>query len=115
MTKCVFSESKGVTYVYEMTQQPKYSHDPAYGPESARKPSFCECDHTDDMTFTMGIPLTDKKLSIEAKFTDDEKELSKEWMKYIVNFAENGWVVGCNIYQIDENFHKPRLCNLANL
>ena len=76
--------------MYVMTQKPRYNHDPAYGPESARKAPFCECDHADDIIFTMGTPLTNRKLTFDAKFSDDEKALSKEWMKYIVNFAKHG-------------------------
>jgi len=75
-----------------MTQQLRLSHDPDYGPENARKPEFCECDHTDDIVFTFGIPLTEEKLTVNAKFTNDEKALSQEWMNYIVNFATNGYV-----------------------
>ena len=76
--------------MYWMTQQLKYNHDPAYGPESARKVAFCECDHGDDTVFTYGLPLMDRKLTFDAKFTDDEKTLSIEWIKYVANFAKNG-------------------------
>ena len=76
--------------MYVMTQQLQLNHDSAYGPENARKPEFCECDHTDDVIFTFGLPLSEQKLAFDAKFTEDEKKLSKEWMKYIVNFAANG-------------------------
>ena len=78
--------------MYVMTQQPRFHHDPAYGPESARKASFCECDHADDVMFSLGLPLTNRKLSLEVTFTNDERSLSREWMKYIVNFANNGYV-----------------------
>ena len=76
--------------MYVMTQQLQLHHDPAYGPETARKPEFCQCDHTDDIIFTFGLPLIDQKLTFDVKFTEDEKKLSREWMKYIVNFANNG-------------------------
>ena len=77
--------------MYVMNQQLQLNHDSAYGPESARKPEFCECDHTDDIVFTFGIPLAEHKLTINARFTDDEKQLSRDWMKFIVNFATNGY------------------------
>ena len=70
-----------------MTQVLEYNHNSNYGPECARKPSFCKCDHGDDMIFTFGMPLMRKSASC---FTENEKDLSKEWMKYIVNFAKNG-------------------------
>ena len=76
--------------MYVMSQQPQVNHK---GPERARKPEFCECDHGDDLIFTFGLPLTDRKLTFDAKFTEDEKKLSKEWIKYIVNFATNGYVL----------------------
>jgi len=73
--------------MYVMKQQLQYNHS---GPEKARKADFCECDHGDDMIFTFGMPFTDSNLSFDPKFTEAEKELSREWMKYIVNFASNG-------------------------
>ena len=73
--------------MYVMTQQPQYNH---HGPEKSRKPHFCECDHGDDIIFTFGIPFIDRKVSFDPKFTEDEEKLSREWMKYIVNFATNG-------------------------
>ena len=73
--------------MYVMTQTPQYNHNSKYGPESAIKAPFCKCDHTDDLIFTFGMPLS---RDIAFRFTEDEKILSKEWMKYIVNFARNG-------------------------
>ena len=75
--------------MYVMTQTTKFNHDPMYGPEQARKPEFCECDHGDDLLYTFGFPFYNKKLSFDVKFTEEEKKLSGEWMKYIVNFAKN--------------------------
>ena len=99
-----YAESNGTTYMYLMTQQPSYNHDPAYGPVTARKAPFCECDHGDDIVFTFGLPLCKRKLTFNVKFTNEEKLLSKDWMKYIVNFARNGYVsiyflhTGCMMY-----------------
>ena len=76
--------------MYVMTQKPEYNHS---GPEKARKADFCECDHGDDVAFTFGMALTHQKLSFDAKFTDDEKKLTREWMNYLVNFATNGYVI----------------------
>jgi len=73
--------------MYVMTQQPQFNHS---GPKQARKVDFCECDHGDDIMFTFGAPLDDRKLTFDVKFTEAEKKLSKEWMKYLVNFATNG-------------------------
>lgn len=73
--------------MYVMDQTPKYNHDDKYGPKKARKASFCKCDHADDLIFTFGLPIFKGKTS---HFTDEERELSKEWMKYIANFAKTG-------------------------
>ena len=73
-----------------MTQRPQFNHT---GPESARKPEFCECDHGDDLIFTFGMPLANHKQTFDVKYTEDEKKLSMEWMKYIVNFATTGYVI----------------------
>ena len=73
-----------------MTQKTMFYHDSEYGPESIRKVEFCECDHGDDLFYTFGMPFYKKKLSLDVKFTEDETELSREWMKYLVNFAKSG-------------------------
>ena len=70
-----------------MTQRPNYNHN---GPEHARKAEFCKCDHGDDVLFTLGLPLAERKLTFDVNFSEDEKQLSKEWMTYIANFATNG-------------------------
>lgn len=76
--------------MYVMSQSTTFNHDSDYGPETARKPAFCDCDHEDDIVYTFGIPLYSGKLSFDVKFTEEEKELSREWMKYIANFAKTG-------------------------
>ena len=73
--------------MYVMTQRTNYNHN---GPEYARKAEFCECDHGDDVPFTFGWPLAERNLALNSNFTDDEKQLSREWMTYIANFATNG-------------------------
>ena len=73
-----------------MTQTLKMNHDPKYGPCSAMKSLLCECDHADDVIFTFGLPFNPNKLTLDVKFTDEEKALSLEWMKYLTNFAKNG-------------------------
>ena len=78
--------------MYLMTQRPRYNHDLEYGPEQAMKASFCECDHGDDLVFTMGLPLSGVELDFNIKFTEEEKEMTKEWLKYLSNFAKNGSV-----------------------
>ena len=85
-----YADSKAKTYNYVMTHQTKCFHDAVFGPEVLQKAPFCQCDHGDDILYTMGIPMMEKKLTFDMKFTDDEKKLSKEWIKYIVNFAKNG-------------------------
>ena len=81
--------TNGKSFMYVMTQQPQYNHT---GPEVVRKAEFCECDHGDDIVFTFGLPLSNRRLISDFHFTEDEKNLSREWMNYIVNFATNGYV-----------------------
>jgi len=80
------------TYFYEMSQSVQYNHSPEYNKEKEPyfKSSFCECDHGDDINFTFGIPFSSAKLTIDASFTQEEREFSRQWMKYIVNFATSG-------------------------
>lgn len=85
-----------------MSHPTKYCHDTNYGPDTAQRPSFCECDHGDDLIYTFGLPFYNGKLNFDVKFTDNERTLSREWMKYIVNFAANGWV---QLKQVDLNLN----------
>jgi len=89
----VHSSTNAPTYFYHMTQQPRYNHGDEYnfmGEKRKDKADFCECDHGDDLNFTFGFPLTNAKLVLDVKFTDEEVLFSEIWMKYLVNFATTG-------------------------
>ena len=75
-----------------MSQSLRLHHDRNFNHEtkSELKADFCECDHGDDINFTFGLPLNDSKLTFDAKFSEEEKKFSEDWMKLIVNFASSG-------------------------
>lgn len=76
-------------YCYLGSFQLKMHHDDAFG-DALHKPDWCECDHGDDILMTFGSPFSPVKLTLNAKFTEDEKQLSKEFMTYLTNFAKTG-------------------------
>jgi len=78
-------------YLYYMTQKMRLFHDEEYG-DGKKKPAFCEADHTDDRLLTFGVPMANGKSNFRVKFTEEETELSKQWINYICNFAETGQV-----------------------
>ena len=80
------------TYFYYMTQQMRYNHDENYNPkgEAVMKSDFCQCDHSDDINFTFGTPLSNAKLVLDVKFSEEEVKLTEIWMKYLANFAYTG-------------------------
>jgi len=91
--KCVKScASNGSVYFYRMNQKTRLFHDKQFQPAEGAmfKSDLCECDHGDDLMYTFGYPLNSNKLSLSAKFSEEEKELSKIWMGYLVNFATSG-------------------------
>ena len=75
-----------------MNQKTRLFHDKQFQPAEGAmfKSDLCECDHGDDLMYTFGYPLNSNKLSLSAKFSEEEKELSKIWMGYLVNFATSG-------------------------
>ncbi|XP_039267780.2 carboxylesterase 5A-like [Styela clava] len=77
-------------YFYYATYQVKFNHDTEYGPNVAQKPDWCFCDHSDDIYMMWGAPLVPGGISRGARFTEEEKELSKKCMRYITNFAKTG-------------------------
>ncbi|XP_026692577.2 carboxylesterase 5A-like [Ciona intestinalis] len=78
------------TYLFQMTQQPEFNHDETNGPGVLKKPAFVKCDHADDMHFVWGAPFVKGELPYGARFTEDEKELSRNVMTYFTNFAKTG-------------------------
>lgn len=64
-------------------------HDDGYG-DVTRKVDWCECDHGDDIMITFGAPFAPDRLLFNAKFSEEEKRMSKEFMTYLTNFAKNG-------------------------
>jgi len=91
--KCVKScASNSKTYFYRMNQKTRLFHEKEFQPAEGAvfKSDLCECDHGDDLMYTFGYPLNCNKLSLSAKFSNEEKELSKIWMEYIANFATSG-------------------------
>lgn len=69
------------------------NHDDAFAVDVKLKPKFCECDHGDDLFFTFGYPLMNGKFTRNGKSSEEEKKLSKKWMKTICQFAKTGYVV----------------------
>jgi len=80
------------TYFYFMNQKLRFNHEKAFQPakDAQFKSEMCECDHGDDLVFTFGLPHTNAKLSLDIKFSDEERKLSLEWMGYLTNFATTG-------------------------
>merc|ERR1719351_581509 len=58
--------------------------------EAVMKSDFCQCDHSDDINFTFGTPLSNAKLVLDVKFSEEEVKLTEIWMKYLANFAYTG-------------------------
>uniref|UniRef100_H2Z3F9 Carboxylesterase type B domain-containing protein n=1 Tax=Ciona savignyi TaxID=51511 RepID=H2Z3F9_CIOSA len=78
------------TFLFQMTQQPDLNHNKDNGPTVMKKPSFVKCDHADDLYFVHGVPFVKGDLEHEADFTDAERELARNVMKYFTNFARTG-------------------------
>ena len=78
------------TFLYQMTQQPEFNHSDVNGPQIKNRPDFVKCDHADDLHFVWGVPFEEGDLNGGAYFTEDEIELSRQVMKYFVNFATSG-------------------------
>jgi len=91
--KCVKScAGNSQTFFYCMNQKTRFFHEKEFQPAEGAmfKSDLCECDHGDDLMYTFGYPLNCNKLSLSAKFSNEEKKLSKIWMGYIANFATSG-------------------------
>ncbi|CAK8697505.1 unnamed protein product [Clavelina lepadiformis] len=78
------------TYFYFMKHRMKCYYDDDFSMEMKKRDEFCECDHSDDIYFTFGVPLMQGNKSRECRFSEDEENLSVIWMKYIANFALTG-------------------------
>lgn len=55
--------------------------------ESSPYPEWVGVTHADDVDYTFGWPLTDRK-----RFTNVERKLSRAWINYLVSFARTGFV-----------------------
>jgi len=78
-------------YMYHMSQKTSWFQNKDLFEEDKMRPEICGTDHGDDIAYTFGIPLYDGPYSRSGvTFTDQEKEFSKQWMNYVVNFATTG-------------------------
>lgn len=80
----------GNVYFYHACFQLKLFHDEQYGPLSGMKPSWCYCDHSDDIYMMLGVPFNPGELRLGGRFSSDENELSIKCMKYLTNFGKTG-------------------------
>uniref|UniRef100_H2ZGN3 Carboxylic ester hydrolase n=1 Tax=Ciona savignyi TaxID=51511 RepID=H2ZGN3_CIOSA len=79
------------TYFYYMTHQPRHNHSDVHAPGITNKPDFCYCDHADDIVHTFGFTLLPKdQLLQDVEFSEEEKQMSRQWMTYLTNFAKYG-------------------------
>ncbi|XP_039263363.2 pyrethroid hydrolase Ces2e-like isoform X1 [Styela clava] len=84
------SDAGAPTYVYHGNFQLKLFHDREYGPEVGLKPSWCICDHGEDVILTFGVPFSPNELPLGTKYAEEEKQMSIDFMKYLTNFAKTG-------------------------
>ncbi|KAM9302214.1 fatty acyl-CoA hydrolase precursor, medium chain-like [Gastrophryne carolinensis] len=54
------------------------------------RPDFVEADHTDDLLYLFGGPFLRDGILFASKVTEDEKLLSRIYMRYWANFARTG-------------------------
>lgn len=78
-------------YCYVAKFQLRMHHDPEFGKDVYKKAAWCECDHGDDVFMLLGAPFYPGKLTLGAKFSDEEKMISRNFMTYISNFAKTGY------------------------
>uniref|UniRef100_H2ZGR2 Carboxylic ester hydrolase n=1 Tax=Ciona savignyi TaxID=51511 RepID=H2ZGR2_CIOSA len=79
------------TYFYYMTRQSRHNHSDVHAPGIKNKPDYCQCDHVDDIIYSFGIPLFPKdQLLQDVEFSEEEKQMSRQWMTYLTNFAKYG-------------------------
>nr|XP_039263240.1 carboxylesterase 5A-like [Styela clava] len=89
-TASVFANAGAPVYMYLGAFQLKMFRNDEYGPQVGRKPFWCNCDRTDEMHMTLGVPFSTIKLRGGGKFTKEEAEISKKFMTYLTNFAKTG-------------------------
>lgn len=77
-------------YLYMGAFQLKMFHDEKYGEGVGKKPDWCICDHDDDTHMFLGFPFVPGDAPFEAKYSDEEEELSCRCMEYLTNFAKHG-------------------------
>ncbi|XP_077967675.1 uncharacterized protein LOC120325781 [Styela clava] len=89
-TASIYTGSEQPVYMYYGTFQLRMFHEKEYGSDVQKKVSWCFCDHGDDVVMTFGMPFTPYDMPCGAKFSDEEAEISREFMKYLTNFARTG-------------------------
>ncbi|XP_078524658.1 fatty acyl-CoA hydrolase precursor, medium chain-like isoform X2 [Lissotriton helveticus] len=65
-----------------------YQHRPSI--HGDLKPAHVKADHGDEVASVLGFPFLEGDITIQANFTDEEKNLSRTMMNYWANFARNG-------------------------
>jgi len=87
-----YADAGQKVYMYYMNQPTAWYRDrSSLFTDDTKKAEFCDCDHGDDIMYTFGFPFYDQKYSREGIwFTEEEKECSRVWMTYVVNFASSG-------------------------
>ncbi|XP_077972257.1 carboxylesterase 1D-like isoform X1 [Styela clava] len=89
-TASSYSSAGVPVYMYYGTFRLKMFHETRYGPEVPKKVDWCVCDHGDDIFMTFGMPFSSNPMSFGAKFSEEEKEISRKFMTYLTNFAKTG-------------------------
>ncbi|KAM4614477.1 fatty acyl-CoA hydrolase precursor, medium chain-like [Discoglossus pictus] len=81
-------------YFYEFQHRPSFFHD--------LKPDYVKADHGDELFFVFGAPFVAEANIYTSQTTDEEKTLSRTFMKYWANFARNGNPNGPGLVQWSE-------------
>ena len=77
------------TYVYEHCTEPSFSKDTAFSGSLDLRPDFSRCDHGDCYSFIFGLPFYAENAQ-GVKFTDMEKQFSKQWITELTQFMKSG-------------------------
>lgn len=83
-------ESGSTVYFSSGQYKLQMTHNKKLGPDVTQRPTWCKCDHSDDLPMTQGTPFNPGVMSGGAKFSEQEKEISLKWMTYLTNFAKSG-------------------------
>nr|XP_039263908.1 carboxylesterase 5A-like [Styela clava] len=90
LTASEFASAGAPVYMYLGGFQLKMFRKEEYGPQVGRKPFWCNCDHSDEVHMTLGVPFSTIQLRGGGKYTKEEAEISKKFMAYLTNFAKTG-------------------------